>query len=103
MGRRHFIPATVVLIVLCLVTSVTAADKTPEQLVKEAKEAIKEVSIVDVKKMVDIKEKVVILEVRDKEEYLSGHIPGAVSMSRGLLDFHIHEIIPDKETRVVLY
>jgi 3-mercaptopyruvate sulfurtransferase SseA len=103
MGRRFLAIAALVFFIFCLMTGALGADKTPEQLVKEAREAIKEVSIDDVKKMMDNKEKVIILDIRDKEEYLSGHIPGAINMSRGLLDFHIHEIISDKEARVVLY
>ncbi len=80
-----------------------AAVKTPDQLVSEAKAVIHEVSIHDVKRMVDGKEKAIILDVRDKEEYQQEHIPGAVNMSRGLLDFHIHELIPDKTAKVVVY
>jgi 3-mercaptopyruvate sulfurtransferase SseA len=80
-----------------------AAVKTPDQLVSEAKAVIREVSIHDVKRMVDGKEKVIILDVRDKEEYQLEHIPGAVNMSRGLLDFHIQELIPDKTAKVVVY
>jgi predicted sulfurtransferase len=103
MGRRFFTVVTLVLFILVLVASLSGADKTPEDLVKEARAAIKEVSIDDVKKMMDNKEKVILLDIRDKEEYLSSHIPGAINMSRGLLDFHVHEIIPDKGARVVLY
>lgn len=76
--------------------------KTPDQLVKEAKENIKEVSVQDVKKMMDNKEKVIFLDVRDKEEYDKGHLPGAINMSRGLLDFHVHEIIKDKDAKIVV-
>lgn len=79
------------------------AVKTPDQLVSEAKAVIREVSIHDVKRMVERREKVIILDVRDKEEYEEEHIPGAVNMSRGLLDFHIHELIPDKTAKVVVY
>lgn len=104
MGRmRVTVAVVIVMCIFCLLGISLAEDKTPEQLVKDAKEVIKEVSIEDVKKMIDGKEKVILLDIRDKEEYLAGHIPGAVNMSRGLLDFHIHEIIPDKQARVVLY
>jgi len=75
--------------------------KTAGQLIREAKAQIKEVSVEDVKKMMDNKEKVVILDVRDKEEYDKGHLPGAIHMSRGLLDFHIQELIEDRDTKIV--
>jgi len=73
--------------------------KTPDQLIKEAKAKIKEVSVQDAKKMMDNKKNVIFLDVRDKEEYDKSHLPGAIHMSRGLLDFHIHEIIPDKNAK----
>lgn len=83
--------------------AVQAADKTPDQLIKEAKAEIKEVSIHDVKKMIDAGEKVIILDIRDKDEYEKGHIPGAIHISRGLLEFQVREIIPDRSARIVVY
>jgi predicted sulfurtransferase len=84
--------------------AVMAAEKikTPDQLIKEAKAKIKEVSIEDAKKMMDNKEKVIFLDIRDKEEYDRGHLPGAINMSRGLLDFHVNEIIEDKNAKIVV-
>lgn len=76
--------------------------KTPDQLIKDAKGKIKEVSVEDAKKMMDNKENVIFLDVRDKEEYNKSHLPGAIHMSRGLLDFHVHEIIQDKNAKIVV-
>ncbi len=78
------------------------ASKTPEQLIKEAKAQIQEVSVEEAKKMADNKEKVIFLDIRDKEEYNLSHLPGAIHMSRGTLDFHVQEIIPDKDAKVVV-
>jgi 3-mercaptopyruvate sulfurtransferase SseA len=83
---------------------VQAADKTPAKLIKEARAAVKEVSVHDVKKMIDAKEKVIILDIRDPAEYEEkGHLPGAIHMSRGLLDLHVNEIISDKNAKIVVY
>ncbi len=94
----------VVVFALSSAFAVQAADKTPAQLIKDATAAIKEVSIHDVKKMIDAKEKVIILDIRDPAEYEEkGHIPGAIHMSRGLVDLHVNEIIPDKNATIVVY
>jgi rhodanese-related sulfurtransferase len=85
------------------VSAVNAVDKTPEQVVREAKAAISEVSIDEVKKMIDNKEDIILLDVRDREEYETGHIPGAINISRGSLDFKVHLIIPDKNAKVIVY
>ena len=89
--------------VVSSVIVVQAADTTPAQLVQEAKAAINEVSVEDVKKMIDSKEKVIFLDIRDPSEYEKEHLPGAIHMSRGLVDLHGHEILPDKNAKIVVY
>jgi len=82
---------------------VNAVDKTPEQIVREAKAAINEVSVEEVKKMIDNKADIILLDVRDREEYETGHIPGAINISRGSLDFKVNLIIPDKNKKTIVY
>jgi 3-mercaptopyruvate sulfurtransferase SseA len=103
MARKLSVLFSVVAVVFLFTGAVRAADKTPAQLVTEAKAQIKEVSVQDVKKMLDAKDKVIILDVRVREVYVGEHLPGAINMSRGKLDFHIHELIPDKTAKVVVY
>ena len=103
MNRKFVTAALIVMITLAFGISVQAADyKTPAQLVTEAKSAIKEVSPADLKKMLDNKEKVIVLDVRDRDEYEKQRIPGSIQMSRGLVDLHIEELIPDKNAKIVL-
>jgi 3-mercaptopyruvate sulfurtransferase SseA len=83
---------------------VQAADTTPAKLINEARAAITEVSVHDVKKMIDDGEKVIFLDIRDPAEYEEkGHLPGAIHMSRGLVDLHVNELIPDKNAKIVVY
>ena len=93
----------VIVFIICSAIVVQAVDTTPAQLVKEAKAAIKEVSVQDVKKMIDSKKKVIFLDIRDPSEYEKEHLPGAIHMSRGLVDLHGHEILPDKNATIVVY
>jgi len=51
----------------------------------------------------DSKEKVVFLDIRDPAEYEREHMPGAIQMSRGLVDLHGDEILPDKNATIVVY
>jgi rhodanese-related sulfurtransferase len=46
---------------------------------------------------------VVLLDVREKEEYDQGHIAQATLLPRGLLEFRIHDVIPDKTTTIMLH
>ncbi len=82
---------------------VDAGDKTPDQFVKEAKAAIKEVTVSDVKNMLDAKENIIILDVRDKNELEDGRIPGAINISRGMLEFKVDMMIPDRASKIVVY
>jgi predicted sulfurtransferase len=80
-----------------------AADRTPEQLVNEARARVTSVSIHDVKKMLDAGEDVILLDVRDGDEFGKGHLPGALNISRGLLEFVVADKIPDKNAKIVVY
>jgi hypothetical protein len=103
MNRKIVTSLLVVMLALVFSITVQAAEyKTPAQLVKEAKSAIKEVSPADLKKMLDDKENVIVLDVRDRDEYEKQRIPGSIQMSRGLVDLHIEEIIPDKNATIVV-
>jgi rhodanese-related sulfurtransferase len=93
----------IALVVLYFSSVVNAGDKTLEQIVQEAKAAINEISIAEVKKMIDNKEDIILLDVRDKEEYETGHIPGAINISRGSLELKSNLIIPDKTKKIIVY
>lgn len=80
-----------------------ATDKTPEQMVQEAKAAIREVSIAEVRKMMAAGEPITLLDVRDRHEFEEGYIPGAMNISRGSLEFKVGLTIPDKSTRIIVY
>ncbi|MCK5426665.1 MAG: rhodanese-like domain-containing protein [Thermodesulfovibrionia bacterium] len=103
MNKKLSILFLVVIFALSSAIVVQAADTTPAQLIKEANAAIKHVSVHDLKKMIDSKEKVIILDIRDPHEYETEHIPGAIHMSRGLVDLHVNEIIQDKNAKIVVY
>jgi sulfur-carrier protein adenylyltransferase/sulfurtransferase len=46
---------------------------------------------------------IVLVDVREKNEWDEGYIPGAIHVPRGYLELDIEEAIPDKERQVVLY
>lgn len=103
MNRKSVTALLVLMLAFVFSITVQAADyKTPAQLVKDAKAAVKEISPADLKKMLDNKEKVIVLDIRDRDEYEKQRIPGSIQMSRGLVDLHIEEIIPDKNAKIVL-
>ena len=57
----------------------------------------------EAKEMMDNQE-VIILDVREQDEYDSGHIPGAVLLPVGTIDEETAaEVIPEKDSAVLVY
>ena len=44
-----------------------------------------------------------LIDVRERDEFVDGHIEGATFVPRGLLDLKIEELVPDKSDKVILY
>ena len=84
-----------------------AAPAQPPQVVKDmvskAKATITKVSAADVKAAIDKKENAVYLDVRDPNEYAAGHLPGALNVSRGTLEFAIWGKVPDQNAKIYVY
>lgn len=73
------------------------------KLVQEARKSTKQIPIAELKKILDADEDVILLDVRTPREYEAIHIPGAVNVSRGLLEFSIWSVVPDKEEQIYVY
>lgn len=58
-----------------------------ERMVEEAKKNVREVSPAEAKEMVDNDPDALILDVRESHEWDLGHIPGAVLIPMGQLEF----------------
>jgi len=74
-----------------------------KEIVAKAKAAIKAVSAEDVKAAIEKKEKAIILDVRDPSEYAAGHLPGAINVSRGTLEFGIWGKVSDQNAKMYVY
>jgi rhodanese-related sulfurtransferase len=74
-----------------------------KEMVAKAKTSIKTVSAEEAKGAIDKKEKVIFLDVRDPGEYAAGHLPGAMNISRGTLEFNVWNKIPDQNAKIYVY
>lgn len=112
MLRRMLVLTFVFVFTLSMLTLTVAQDKPKvpawqttvvKDWVAKAKAEIKKVTPADVKAAIDNKEKAIILDVRDPDEYKAGHLPGAVHVSRGKLEFTVWDKIPDKDAKIYVY
>src|SRR5579859_4515678 len=76
---------------------------TYTDLIAQARKNTKEVSLDALKKRLEAHEDMVLLDVREKEEYRAGFIPGAVSIPRGFLEIQVESKLPDKNAKIVAY
>jgi rhodanese-related sulfurtransferase len=92
-----------VLILMFACTLAQAQVKPAKQIVTEAKSNIIQISVDELKKKIESKEKFILVDVRTDEEYLAGHIEGSVLIPRGELEFDIQKLTNDPEVEIVLY
>jgi rhodanese-related sulfurtransferase len=82
----------------------------PSDIVAQAKATIKECTVTDVHECLGAD--TIFIDIREPAEFQRGHIPGAVHLPRGLLEFDIHNLVdkcrkdlnvPPEEQPIVLY
>ena len=72
-------------------------------LVDDAKKRVRQTTIPELKRRLDAKEEFQLIDVREDHEWSAGHIPGAVHLSRGIIERDIEEKFPDREAEILLY
>ena len=77
--------------------------KSAHDLVTEAKARIHEIDLDTAE--ASIREADVLLDVREADEFHAGHIPGAVNIPRGLLEFKLSSTpeLSARDLKIVLY
>ena len=102
--KKERLAILIPVLVLALLVGVCAAQQamTSKEMVAEAKKSICEVSVSEAKGFLD-KGGYLFLDCREPNEYKMGHIPGALNIPRGLLEFQIANKVPDKSTSIVMY
>ena len=72
-------------------------------LVDDAKTRVRETTIPELRRRLEAKEGLHLVDVREDHEWAAGHIPGAVHLSKGIIERDIEEKFPDREAEILLY
>lgn len=82
-----------------------APNHTPKFLAiaHDAKKNVKETTVLDVKSRLDKGEKLLLIDVREESEFATDHIPGAIHLSKGVIERDIELAVPDLATEIILY
>jgi rhodanese-related sulfurtransferase len=73
------------------------------KLVASAKTRVRETDIHEVKRRLEAGERFYLIDVREESEWSRGHLPGAVHLSKGIIERDIEMTIPDPSANIVLY
>src|SRR3989475_8491818 len=77
--------------------------KTLKEMLAEARQVVPEEGPAEVARRLETGDKLVIIDVRDPDEYRDGHIEAASNISRGFLEFRIGTAVSDPSVPIVLY
>ena len=73
------------------------------KLVNDAKSRVQEIDIDGYRQMREAGEPHILVDTREDNEWASGHVKGAVHLSRGIIERDIENQVPEKDTKLVLY
>lgn len=75
---------------------------TRQELIAAARQVVPEVTPEEVREKLNTGE-ILLIDVRDDDEWQQGHLPGAKHITRGMLEFRIDDVAPHPYTPIVLY
>ena len=73
------------------------------RLVAEAGTRVREVTVADVEALRAAGAPVEIIDVREDDEWRSGHVPGARHLCKGIIERDIEATVPDSDVEMILY
>ncbi len=78
--------------------------KSVTQFLSEASFGVPFVSLSELNERVKSRSNdVIILDVREKDAYIQGHVPGARHLPRGQLELRVNDDLPDPTVRIFVY
>ena len=73
------------------------------KMVEIAQGTVSSMPATDVNTKIETGELLVVLDVREPDEWSNGHIEGATLLSRGRIEGRLEELVPDKDTPIVTH
>ncbi|NIP85711.1 MAG: hypothetical protein GTO03_09165, partial [Planctomycetales bacterium] len=80
-----------------------APRRSRDQVVAEARGQIAETDVATLKGRLDDGEPLTLIDIREREEWEQGHIPGAHFIPRGFLELQVEDLVSERDTPLVLY
>ncbi len=75
--------------------------KSVDAMITDANKAVTSINTEDFKAKLESEVHITIIDCREEKEFIKGHIPGAVNIPRGLLEFS--KVISDRRAKLYIY
>lgn len=69
----------------------------------DAKSRVRECSVQEIQSRLARNESLQLVDVREASEFLAGHLPNAIHLSKGVIERDIESLFPDPAIEIVLY
>ncbi|HEX2968239.1 MAG TPA: rhodanese-like domain-containing protein [Bacteroidales bacterium] len=76
---------------------------TIEQLIKEARDGIDFIDNDELIRRINANPRLILIDVRGKDEYDAGHLKGATWLDRGVAEFTLARTIRDPKAEIIVY
>lgn len=73
------------------------------EIVNDAKSRVRETTVDQIRAKLEKREKFVLVDVREDNEYAKDHLPGAIHLGKGIIERDIEKAVPDTKAEIVLY
>lgn len=73
-----------------------------DQLLEKAKREIEEISVQELKQWIDSGEQLTLVDIRERDEFIQGHVPSATFIPRGFLELQIEQHQTDRDKPVLV-
>jgi len=110
--RIHALTALLLYLPSSIIPQAALADGAQPAVVAEfvaaAREQVSRINMAAFRKISEAPGKAIIIDVREPDEFGAGHIPGAINIPRGVIEFRIWPFVgypehPDLATELYLY
>jgi len=72
-------------------------------LVNDAKKRVNEISVAEARARLATNPKIVLLDVREDNEWQASHAAEAVHLGKGILERDLEKLFPDPKTEIIMY
>lgn len=109
---KSLLGATVILLVLATSCRQTEFNQNLDQMITTAQKSVNGVTVEQVKEKFDNGDMILLIDVREPNEFNAGYIPGAINIPRGVIEFKMNSevfwdgaflYLPELNDEIIVY